>query len=231
MSEKKPSFISSQETAFKAFEALLAISLFILGGWTMRFGWDDPNLVGWIPSGALLLIGSMACACLIWRRHGTQRSTLLPLMFVQSSASLAEGILKWRTKEEGARWPMTLSILVVLMLAFMIVEEIHRRKQATRDAVFESTLPGTDDRVMAAQALARARLEVGNTNKYLLTAMVLMLLAGVSGLLSLAFQVEPQYFWPQLLISIVFLAVGFIHWRIRRTVNRMLASLRNLESP
>lgn len=226
MSKKKSSFNS-----LSGFIMLLVIFMVFQGGWQLHIAWDNPRLVGWIPSGTLLLIGSMVCAYLVWRRHGTQRSTLLPLMFVMNSASLVKDILQWQAKKEDAVWLMTSCILVALILALIIAEEIYHRKQTANSATREPIPLDMEDKVMSAQALALARLEVGNADKFTLTSMVLMLLAGVFGLLSLAFQMEPQHFWLQFFISIVFLAIGFIHWRARRTLNRMRASLRNLESP
>jgi hypothetical protein len=140
MTQKKSSF-----TAPNGFEMLLVVLLFYHGGWQMNIAWDNPRHVGWIPSGTLLTIGSMACAWLIWQRRGAQRSTIVPMILVMNSSDLVKGILEWRAKKEGAEWPTTYCIFVALILALMIAEEINHRKQVALEAACESKIFSMED--------------------------------------------------------------------------------------
>lgn len=210
---------------------LLVLLLLVSGGMMLGSGWSYPRLVGYIPAGIISIIGAIVCACLIWRRRGTQRSTLMPCIFVQNFASLIESILKWQAQEEGARWPMMSAILAVLMLAFMIAEEIYHRRQSAKVAAPAPSHITTEDSVMPEQALARARFEIGNADRLAVTGMVLMLMAGSLGLLSLGLQEEPQNFWLQLLISLGFLASGLVQWKVRRQLKHLRSLLPDLENP
>ncbi|WP_395747170.1 hypothetical protein [Prosthecobacter sp.] len=216
---------------FNFFEMLLVILLLASGGMMLGFGWDNPGLVGYVPAGIITIIGGMVCACLIWRRRGTQRSTLLACIFVQNLASLVEGILKWRAQEEGARWPMTSSLLAAFILAFMIAEEIYHRQQSARAAEPDSSHLTTEEGMMPEKAFARAQREMRHSDKFVLTTMVITLMAGFFGLLSLAFLAEPQDFWLLLFISLVFLATGLVQWRVRRQLKHLRSLVPDQHNP
>ncbi|MDP1587539.1 MAG: hypothetical protein Q8M07_07355 [Prosthecobacter sp.] len=147
MTKKKPPFAFSAIGAFKCFEMLLAIFLFAHGSRMLNLGWVNPRHVGWVPSGALLMIGGVACAWLVWQRRGTQRATTAPMMFFMTSANLVEGILKWRAKEEEAEWPTAYCVLVVLFLFIIIWEEVIQRRQAAKDSTRESKWFDEEDRI------------------------------------------------------------------------------------
>ena len=147
MVKKKSRFAFSSIAAFKCYEMLLAICLFALGGSNLQTGWDNPGYVGWVPSGVLLMIGSIACAWLIWHRRGSRRATISTMLFLMSSSSLVQGILKWRAKEEGAEWPTTDSIFAVIFLSLIIWEEVIQRREAAKDSTRESKWFDEEDRI------------------------------------------------------------------------------------
>jgi hypothetical protein len=135
-------------TPLKIFELLLMVCvLFGLGAWQMYTGWKHPDHVGWMTSGAIFITGMVACAGLIWHRRGTTYSVVAPLLFTMQLANFAEGILKWRAKEEGATWPAIPCILGLVLLALIIWEERNRRKEAARDATLESKFFDMEDRL------------------------------------------------------------------------------------
>ena len=145
MNKRRPQLTASSYDLFNSFEMLLAIFLVAFGGVMLSLGWNNPRLAGYIPAGTINIVGGIVCAWLTWQRRGTQRSSMLPIMFFMNASSLVEHILKWRAKEEGAIWPMTLCILVVAILALWIGEEMRHRKRAARDSVCESTTPDMED--------------------------------------------------------------------------------------
>ena len=133
--------------AIDAIEILSVITLFALGGWMLQMNWRNPLHVGWIPSGSLLMAGGIACAWLIWIRRGTERATLLPILVVLNSSSLVEHIFKWQAREEDFGWTMGYSLLIVLILAGTISEEIAHRNAAAKDATRELKLFAQEDRL------------------------------------------------------------------------------------
>lgn len=129
---------SHSPASLKVFEALLALSMLLgLGPWQMYKGWEHPVHIGWTTSGAILIVGMIVCLCLIWRRRGTRYSATASIMFTMQVANVAEGILKWHAKSDGATWPKMNSALAVAFLAVIIWEEKNRRKEAARDATCE----------------------------------------------------------------------------------------------
>ena len=147
MVKKRSRLAFSAIGAFKCLEVLLAIFLMAHGSRMLNLGWFNPRHVGWVPSGVLLMIGGIVCAWLIWHRRGTERATTAPMMFFMTSASLLEGILKWRAREEGAEWPTAYCVLVVLFLFIIIWEEVIQRRQAAKDSTRESKWFDEEDKI------------------------------------------------------------------------------------
>jgi hypothetical protein len=147
MVKKKSRFAFSSIGAFKCYEMLLAIFLFAHGGSKAHTGWDNPRHIGWIPSGAFLMIGGIACACLIWQRRGSRRATISTMLFFMSSSSLVQGVLKWRAKEEGAVWPTADCIFSVIFLSLIIWEEIIQRREVAKDSTRESKWFDEEDKI------------------------------------------------------------------------------------
>lgn len=146
MIQQKSRIARPRTTPIKFIESVLAIFVFGQGAWMAHLGWNNPRHVGWIPSGAILMTGMIACTYLVWRRRGTERSTLGPIMFTLQLAQFVEGILKWRAKEEGAVWPTLSCVLAVLFLALIVWEEITHRKDAAKDSIRESKWFDEEDR-------------------------------------------------------------------------------------
>lgn len=146
MTKEKPLIISPRTTPIKFIESMLAIFVFGQGAWMTHLGWNNLRYVGWIPSGAILMTGMIVCGYLVWRRRGTERSTLVPIMFTMQLAQFVEGILKWRAKEEGAVWPTVHCVLAVLFLALIVWEAITHRTEAAKDSTRESKWFDEEDR-------------------------------------------------------------------------------------
>ncbi|MGV3659100.1 MAG: hypothetical protein ACO1TE_02920 [Prosthecobacter sp.] len=122
----------------KIFELLLVAFVFYHGTWQLQVGLDNAGYVGWIPDGAILITGMVACAWLVWRRRHTERSVLAHVMFVMQLGTFVGDLLKWQAKEEGAAWPVMRCVLGLLFLALIIAEEINHRRAAAKDATRES---------------------------------------------------------------------------------------------
>ena len=133
-------------TPIKVIESMLAIFVFGQGAWMAHLAWNNSRHVGWIPSGAILMTGMIACAYLVWMRRSTERSTLVPIMFTMQLANFVEGILKWRAKEEDAEWPTINCVLAVLFLALIVWEELSQKKSAAKDSDRESKWFDEEDR-------------------------------------------------------------------------------------
>jgi hypothetical protein len=125
------------KSEFEYIDVLLVLALLAIGGWQMYMAWNNPRHVGWIPSATVSMIGSMACAWLIWKRRGTQRSSLLPIMLVLNSSILVEHILKWQAGEEGPVLTVVNGLLVAFLLWVMTSEEITHRKFLALEAAYD----------------------------------------------------------------------------------------------
>jgi len=88
-----------------------------------------------------------ACSGLLWHRRGTTYSVIFPFLFTMQLANFAEGVLRWRAKEEGATWPTIPCILGLAFLALIIWEERNLRKEAAEDATRESKFFDMEDRL------------------------------------------------------------------------------------
>lgn len=145
----KPLSASLHSSApLKIFELLLVLcALFGLGAWKIYAGWQHPEYLGWTTSGTIYITGMLTCAVLLWRRRGTTYSVTAPFMFTMQLANFAEGILKWRTREEGAAWPTIPCILGLVFFALIIWEERNRRKEAVRDAACEFRIFDMEDKL------------------------------------------------------------------------------------
>ncbi len=146
MSKQKSRIARPRTTPIKFIESIVAICFFGAGARMAHSGWNSPGHVGWIPSGAILMTGMIVCAYLVWRRRGTERSTLVPIMFTLQLAQFVEGILKWLAKEEGAVWPTVHCVLAVLFLALIVWEAITHRTEAAKDSTRESKWFDEEDR-------------------------------------------------------------------------------------